>query len=106
MATDNRVSIQGTYTLADIKYDILKIIEPHDGMMFNHKDVSHLRHLFICYLNDLRKAYKIREFNIENTEKKAAFTFDVEVKFQKDRTPKKLKIHVGKLEHFRDFENA
>ena len=100
---DNRIAIGGSFSLQDIKYDLLKIIEPHDGYMYNGKDVSHLRHLFICYLNDLRKAYKIREFNIDNTEKGNAYTFDVEVKISKDRTSKKLKIHVGKLVHFRDL---
>jgi len=103
MSTDTKLTINGTYTIQDIKYDLLKIIEPHDGYMYNGKDVAHLRHLFICYLNDLRKAYKIKEFNIENTEKDNAYTFDVDVRIQKDRTSKKLKIHVGKLVHFRDL---
>ena len=102
MSTEDRVNVQGTYTLADIKYDLLKIIEPHDGYMYNHKDVAHLRHLFITYLNDLRKSYKIREFNIDNTEKDGAYTFDVDLRIQKERANKKIKIHVGKLVHFRD----
>jgi hypothetical protein len=100
---NNRITISGIYTLADIKYDMLKIIEPHDGYMYNNKDVSYIRHLFICYLNDLRKAGKIREFNIDNTEKDNAYTFDVDVRIQRDRAPKKIKIHVGKLVHFREF---
>lgn len=102
MSTEDRVNVQGIYTLADIKYDLLKIIEPHDGYMYNHKDVAHLRHLFITYLNDLRKSYKIREFNIDNTEKDGAYTFDVDLRIQKERANKKIKIHVGKLVHFRD----
>ena len=103
---NNRIEIDGSYTLADIKSDLLKIIEPHDGYMYNHKDVAHLRHLFISFLNDLRKAYRIREFNISNTEKGNAYTFDVEVRIHKTSASKKLKIHVGKFVHFRNFENV
>lgn len=107
MSTEtNRLTISGTYSLQDIKYDLLKIIEPHDGYMYNHKDVGHLRHLFISYLNDLRKAGKIKEFNIDNTEKDNAYTFDIDVRIQRDRASKKIKVHVGKLVHFRDFEAA
>jgi hypothetical protein len=102
----DKFEISGTFTIQDIKYDLLKIIEPYDGYMYNDKDTSYLRHLFISYLNDLRKAYKLREFNVSNTNKDNAVTFDIEVRIHKDRSPKKLKIHVGKLVHFRDFETA
>lgn len=106
MKNENRVSITGSYTLADIKYDILKIIQPHDGYMYNHKDISHVRHLMISYLNDLRKSYKLREFKITNTDKASTVTFDIEIKIHRDRGSKTLKIHVGKLVHFRNREAA
>ena len=31
------------------------------------------------------------------TEKTNAFTFDIEIKLHRDRSPKKLKIHVGRI---------
>lgn len=90
-------SIGGIYTLQDIKFDLLKIIQPYDGYMFNKKDTDRVKSLFISFLGDLRGSYKIREFNIRDTEKENAITFDIEIRIHKDRSPKKLKIHVGKL---------
>ena len=52
---------------------------------------------FESFLGDLRKAYKIREFVIRDTEKDNAITYDLEIRIHKDRSPKKLKIHVGRL---------
>lgn len=91
--------IHGYYSLQDIKYDLLKIIEPHDGYMFNRKDTEHVRGLFNSYLGDLRRAYKIREYNIYTTVKDNAITFDVSIKIHRDRATKKLKIHVGRLNY-------
>lgn len=93
------VFIKGTYALQDIKYDLLKIITPYDGYMFNHKDTDKVKSLFTSFLDDLRKAYKIREFDIQTTDKENAITFDVIVRIHKDRSPKKLKIHVGRLKY-------
>jgi hypothetical protein len=59
--------ISGYYTLHDIKFDLLKIIEPYDGYMFNRKDTEHVRGLFNNFLSDLRRAYKLREYNIYTT---------------------------------------
>lgn len=91
--------ISGYYTLHDIKFDLLKIIEPYDGYMFNRKDTEHVRGLFNNFLSDLRRAYKLREYNIYTTVKDNAITFDVTVKIHKDRAVKKLKIHVGRLNY-------
>ena len=38
---------------------------------------------------------KIKDFTISTTDRETAITFDVAVKFSIDRSPKKLKIHVG-----------
>lgn len=92
----------GTYNLHDIKYDLLKIIEPYDGLMYNRKDTEVVHKLFQEYLTDLKDSWQIREFSIYNTAKDAAVTFDVSVRLQRGRSNKKLKIHVGKLVHFRD----
>ena len=91
--------IGGTYSLQDIKYDLLKIIEPHDGYMFNKKDTDNVRSLFISYLGDLQRSGKLREFNIYTTVKDTAITFDVSIKLHRDRAAKKLKIHVGTLQY-------
>lgn len=93
----SQYNIGGIYTLQDIKFDLLKIIQPYDGYMFNKKDTDRVKSLFISFLSDLRSSYKIREFNIRDTEKENAITFDIEIRIHKDRSPKKLKIHVGKL---------
>ena len=65
--------------------------------MYNEKDTSKLISVFNSYLGDLRRSYKIYSFEIADTEKENAITFDIQIKMQKDRSPKKLKIHVGRL---------
>lgn len=94
------VYIGGMYNLQDIKFDLLKIIEPYDGYMFNQKDTDRVVGLFTTFLGDLRQARKIFEFEISTVDKENAVTFDVIVRIHKDRSPKKLKIHVGRLVHY------
>lgn len=89
--------LMGYYNINDIKYDLLKIIQPYDGYMYNEKETNKLISVFNSYLGDLRRSYKIYSFEIADTEKENAITFDIQIKMQKDRSPKKLKIHVGKL---------
>tara|TARA_B100000900_G_scaffold48694_2_gene36041 strand:- start:1013 stop:1381 length:369 start_codon:yes stop_codon:yes gene_type:complete len=91
--------IMGYYNINDIKYDILKIITPYDGYMFNQEDIDTVTKLFGAYLGDLKKNYKIFSYVINVTEKSNAFTFDIEIKMQKERSPKKLKIHVGRINY-------
>jgi len=100
------VFIGGIYTLQDIKYDLLKIIEPYDGYMYNQNSTNEVVRLFNAFLGDLKNAYKIREYEITATDKDNAVTFDIVIRIQKDRSPKKLKIHVGRLVHFRDRAEA
>ena len=103
MSTENKdVSVKyfklmGYYNINDIKYDLLKIIAPYDGYMYNDKDTNKLVSVFNAYLGDLKGSWKIFSYDIVNTEKENAITFDIQIKMQKDRSPKKLKIHVGKL---------
>ena len=89
--------LMGYYNINDVKYDLLKIIAPYDGYMYNEKETNKLISVFNSYLGDLKRSYKIFSFEIANTEKENAITFDIQIKMQKDRSPKKLKIHVGKL---------
>jgi hypothetical protein len=95
-ATD-AYNIGGSFSLQDIKYDLLKIIEPYDGYMYNGKDTTRVRGLFEAYLGDLKRCHKLQEYNIFSSAKDNAVTFDVSVKIQRDRSAKKLKIHVGAL---------
>jgi hypothetical protein len=90
-----KYTIPGIFSIPDIKHDLLKIIEPYDGYMFNRKETDKVRSLFVGYLGDLQRSHKIREYNIFYTVKDNAVTFDVGVKIHRDRATKKLKIHVG-----------
>ncbi len=102
----NQYRIGGYYTLPEIKYDLLKIIQPYDGLIYNHKDTAKVTSLFHAYLGDLSSSWKLREFEIITVEKNNAVTFDLTLRLHKDRSPKKLKIHVGRLVHFRDNVKA
>lgn len=104
--SSNRYRITGQYNINDVKYDLLKIIQPHDGFMHNEKDVDRIRTLFVHYLNDLKHSWKIFGFDIDHIEKDNAFTYDVQVQMHRDRSPKKLKIHVGKLVYKTDTEET
>ena len=94
----NAYRITGQYNINDVKFDLLKIIQPYDGYMYNEVETNKLISVFNSYLGDLKRSYKIFSFEIANTEKENAITFDIQIKMQKDRSPKKLKIHVGKID--------
>jgi len=90
----NRISIN------DVKWDLIKIIEPYDGKLANKKDSeSPVQNLFTSYLNDLKKEGKIQDFNIVSSIRETAITYDIAIKLSIDRSPKKLKIHVGIFQH-------
>jgi|TARA_B110000914_G_scaffold224901_1_gene244049 hypothetical protein len=97
VSSNGNFKLMGYYNINDIKYDLLKIIAPYDGYMYNDKDTNKLVSVFNAYLGDLKGSWKIFSYDIVNTEKENAITFDIQIKMQKDRSPKKLKIHVGKL---------
>jgi hypothetical protein len=79
----------------DIKYDLLKISEIYDGIL--QEGLGHLpADMFNSYLSDLKNDDWIHDFDIsEITLKEQSYTYDVSVQVTEDRTPKKLKIHVG-----------
>jgi len=85
-------------TLNDIKYDLLKIIEPYDGRLESGKPRP-VRHLFVQYLRDLQKEKLIYDFGIDTTDRDTAITFDVNIRLAPNRSPKKLKIHVGTFQY-------
>ena len=92
MARNNFVNIN------DVKYDLLKIIEPWDGVL-SQEQSGPVYHLFNAYLGDLRRFGKIKEYQITSINRDTAITYDIAVKFSIDRSPKKLKIHVGTFQY-------
>lgn len=92
-----RYRIPGIYSIQDIKFDILKIIDPYDGYMYNKKDTDRVRSIMESYLSDLYHSRKIVSSNINTTVKDTTITYDILVKISQDKSPKKLKIHVGRL---------
>ena len=92
MARGNYVNIN------DVKFDLLKIIEPWDGVLEQNQS-GPVYKLFCSYLNDLRREHKLREFVVTSTNRDTAITYDVSIKFSADRSPKKLKIHVGTFQY-------
>ena len=86
----NRISVN------DIKYDLIKIIEPYDGRLENKEPAGAIvSEIFQSYLKDLQKQRKVQDFEIFTTKRDTAFTYDISVKLDVERSPKKLKIHVG-----------
>lgn len=83
---------------ADIKYDLLKIIEPYDGVM-TKKDNKKVFDLFNSYLGDLRADRHIKDYTIYYNFKDNSMAYDVGIKLSNERSPKKLKIYVGLFSH-------
>lgn len=79
----------------DIKYDLLKISELFDGVL--QEGLGHLpADMYQAYLSDLRGNQWIHDYEIsEVVLKEQSYTYDVTIQITPDRTPKKLKIHVG-----------
>jgi hypothetical protein len=79
----------------DVKHDLLKIAEVYDGVL--QDGLGYLAaDLFQSYLSDLRVNGWIYSYEIsEIVLKEQSYTYDVSVQITQDRTPKKLKIHVG-----------
>lgn len=87
---------QDRISINDIKHDLIKIIEPYDGRLeAKEGSENRVKRLFKGYLADLTKTRKIQDFTIVSSVRDTAITYDVNVKINADRSPKKLKIHVG-----------
>lgn len=82
-------------SLDNIKYDLLKIAEPYDGVMYEGSG-NLVTGLFTAYLQDLRTERLIYGYELlEEQYKENAVTFDVMVQLTNDRNSKKIKVHVG-----------
>jgi hypothetical protein len=96
VATNIRDVRQGRVSVNDIKWDLIKIIEPYDGILAtNDGSERTIRRLFNLYLSDLKYADLIQHYEIQGMIRDTAITYDVNVKLSADRSAKKLKIHVG-----------
>ena len=96
VGTNIRELRQGRVSVNDIKWDLIKIIEPYDGILATNEGSERIvRRLFTSYLNDLKYVGLINDFNITSTIRDSAITYDVSIKMSQERSDKKLKIHVG-----------
>ena len=88
---NNKMSL----SINDIKYDLLKIAEIHDGVL--QDGLGHLAsNMFSRYLDDMKDMGHVFAYEITDVVlKEQSYTYDVNVQIAEDRTPKKLKIHVG-----------
>lgn len=96
VATDIRELRQGRVSVNDLKWDLIRIIEPYDGILAtNEGSEKTVRNLFNSYLRDLKYCRLINDYNISSQIRETAITYDVFVKMAEDRSAKKIKIHVG-----------
>ncbi len=100
--TRTKVKNMSTYNVSramihinDVKYDLLKIAEMYDGLLQDGLGYM-AADMFCKYLEDMREGRWIHSFEISDIVlKEQSYTYDVNVQITGDRTPKKLKIHVG-----------
>jgi hypothetical protein len=82
-------------SLENIKYDLLKISEPYDGIMYEGSGELVVG-LFHSYLNDLCKNRLLYGFEImEEQYRENAVIFDIMVQLTHDRNFRKIKVYVG-----------
>ena len=94
--TNIRALRQGRVSINDIKWDLIKIIDPYDGVLASNDGSERtVKRLFWSYLSDLKYANLVSDYNITSMIRDTAITYDVAVKMSEDRSVKKLKIHVG-----------
>ena len=82
--------------LQNIKYDLIKISEPYDGLLWEDNTAEIVNKLMRSYLSDLVKDRFIVKYDIEYTRNEnVSYTFDVGTQLEPNRTSKKIKVHVG-----------
>ena len=104
MANQAQTSIQelrqGRVSVNDIKWDLIRIIQPYDGMLESSpRGEKTIRRLFDSYLRDLKYANLIYSYTVFSNIRETAITFDVAIKTSQDSGTKKLKIHAGVYSH-------
>ena len=82
--------------LQNIKYDLIKISEPYDDLLWEDNTAEIVNRLMRSYLSDLVKDRFIVRYDIEYTRNEnVSYTFDVSIQLEPSRTSKKIKVHVG-----------
>ena len=82
--------------LQNIKYDLIKISEPYDDLLWEDNTAEIVNRLMRSYLSDLIKDRYIVKYDIEYTRNEnISYTFDVGIQLEPSRTSKKIKVHVG-----------
>lgn len=82
---------QGKPNDSDIKYDLIKISEPYNGVLHDFSEKT-VRNLFSQYLGDLKYARLISEYNVSNSTKNGVVTYDVSYKLPSSRSASKHRI--------------
>jgi hypothetical protein len=85
-------------SISDIKYDLLKIIEPYDGVITKN-NAKVVERKFSVYLDDLKKDAALKEYTITLSQKNDSIMYDVGLKLTNEKSPKKLKIYVSTFSH-------
>ena len=95
MHNNNSYVSRAMININDIKYDLLKISEMFDGVL--QDGLGHIAADMFCkYLQDMCDQRWMHSFEItEIVLKEHSYTYDINIQITNDRTPKKLKIHVG-----------
>ena len=82
--------------LQNIKYDLIKISEPYDDLLWEDNTAEIVNRLMRSYLSDLIKDRYIVRYDIEYTRNEnVSYTFDISIQLEPNRTSKKIKVHVG-----------
>ena len=80
VGTNVRELRQGRVSVNDIKWDLIKIIEPYDGILAtNDGSERTVRRIFTTYLSDLKYAGLINDFHIYSNIRENAITYDVSI---------------------------
>ena len=95
MHNNNSYVSRAMININDIKYDLLKISDMFDGVL--QEGLGYLAADMLCkYLQDMCNQRWIYSFDItEIVLKEHSYTYDLNIQITNDRTPKKLKIHIG-----------
>lgn len=95
MTNNNRENNSPSMNINDVKYDLLKIAEIYDGIL--QDGLGDLAAKMFChYLDDMCADKLIYSYEITDIMlKEHSYTYDINVKPSIDRTPKKIKVHVG-----------
>ena len=82
----------------DIKYDLLKIMEPWNGRLTKNSP-GPVRRLYSEYLKDLAKSKLIKDHSIDIDKNEKSHIFYVNVRTLSKNSPQVIKIYVDYFRH-------